>query len=119
MGDLTQTQTQFEEAIRRGERDLATRRRAQAARYDRASGSVVIDLVSGAVFAFPAKLAQGLKTDSAEQLDQVEIAGAGFALHWEALDADFTVEGLLAGRFGSARYMAERFGAGWDSEAAE
>tara|TARA_R110000868_G_scaffold1565_12_gene12629 strand:+ start:326 stop:679 length:354 start_codon:yes stop_codon:yes gene_type:complete len=117
MGKLTQSQ--FEAAVQRGDRDLATKPRARAARYDRSTGQIVIDLVSGAVFALPATLLQGLEHASAEQLEQVEIAGAGFALHWEELDADLTVEGLLAGRFGSARYMAERFGAGWDSEAAE
>jgi hypothetical protein len=117
MGDLTQAQ--FEEAAKRGARDLAIRPRAHAARYDHDSGRIVIDLVSGATFSFPATLAQGLEQASADQLAAVEIAGAGFGLHWEELDADLTVEGLLAGRFGSARYMAQRFGSDWDSEAAE
>jgi Protein of unknown function (DUF2442) len=117
MGDLTPAQ--FEEAVQRGEIDLAIKPRARAVHYDRDSGRIVIDLASGATFAFPANLAQGLEQASAEQLEKVEIAGAGFGLHWEELDADLTVEGLLAGRFGSARYMAVRFGAGWNSEAAE
>lgn len=117
MGELTQAQ--FEEAVRRGDHDLAVKPRARAARYDRDSGRIVIDLVNGATFSFPAALAQGLERATTEQLEAVEIAGAGFGLHWEALDADLTVEGLLAGRFGSARYMAERFGRDWDSEAAE
>lgn len=117
MGELTQAQ--FEEAVRRGEHDLAIKPRARAARYDRDSGRIVIDLVNGATFSFPAALAQGLERATAEQLEAVMVAGAGFGLHWEELDADLTVEGLLAGRFGSARYMAERFGRDWDSEAAE
>ncbi|WP_188061846.1 DUF2442 domain-containing protein [Sphingobium sp. KCTC 72723] len=117
MGELTQAQ--FDDAVRRGEHDLAIKPRARAARYDRDTGRIVIDLVSGATFAFPPTLAQGLEHASPEQLEAVEIAGAGFGLHWAALDADLTVEGLLAGRFGSARYMAERFGSDWDSEAAE
>jgi hypothetical protein len=117
MGELTQAQ--FDEAVRRGDHDRAVKPRACAARYDRSTGRIVIDLVSGATFSFPAALAQGLEQASAEQLEQVEIAGAGFGLHWEELDADLTVEGLLAGRFGSARYMAQRFGSDWDSEAAE
>ena len=117
MGELTQAQ--FDDAVRRGAHDLAIKPRARAARYDRDSGRIVIDLVSGATFSFPANLAQGLEQASAEQLEAVEVAGAGFGLHWEELDADLTVEGLLAGRFGSARYMADRFGQDWDSEAAE
>ena len=117
MGELTQAQ--FEEAVRRGDHDLVVKPRARAARYDRANGHIVIDLVSGATFSFPATLAQGLEHASADQLAAVEVAGAGFGLHWEELDADLTVEGLMAGRFGSARYMAERFGPNWNSEAAE
>ncbi|MEC3910200.1 DUF2442 domain-containing protein [Sphingobium sp. CR2-8] len=117
MGELTQSQ--FDEAVQRGAHDLAIRPRARAARYDRAIGHIVIDLVSGATFSFPANLAQGLEQASADQLEKVEIAGAGFGLHWEELDADLTVEGLMAGRFGSVRYMAQRFGSDWDSEAAE
>ena len=117
MGELTQAQ--FEDAVRRGAHDLAIKPRARAARYDRDSGRIVIDLVNGATFSFPASLAQGLERASAEQLEAVEVAGAGFGLHWEELDADLTVEGLLAGRFGSARYMADRFGKDWDSEPAE
>lgn len=32
--------------------------------------------------------------------------GAGHGLHWEALDADFTVPGLLMGLFGTRAWMA-------------
>lgn len=117
MGELSQSQ--FEKAERQGEIELATKPRAKAARYDRANGLIVIELVSGAVFSFPASLAQGLDGATPEQLEEVEVLGSGFGLHWERLDADFTVAGLLAGRFGTARYMAERFGPGWDAEAAE
>ncbi|CCW20289.1 hypothetical protein EBBID32_46630 [Sphingobium indicum BiD32] len=117
MGKLTQSQ--FDAAVQRGDHDLAVKPRARAVHYDRDSGHIVIALVSGATFSFPATLAQGLEQASAQQLEKVEIAGAGFGLHWEELDADLTVEGLLAGRFGSVRYMAQRFGPDWDSEAAE
>jgi hypothetical protein len=64
-------------------------------------------------------LAQGLENATDAQLSRVEILGVGFGLHWEELDADVSVEGLLAGRFGSRRYMAERFGSGWEAAAAE
>ena len=33
-----------------------------------------------------------------------------YGLHWEKLDADFTVPGLLAGIFGTKRYMAQLAG---------
>jgi len=36
--------------------------------------------------------------------------GNGFALHWESIDAGFTVPGLLAGIFGTRKYMAQLAG---------
>jgi hypothetical protein len=42
-------------------------------------------------------------------LADVEIAGAGHALHWPQLDADFTVPGLLMGVFGTRAWMASEF----------
>ena len=113
------TKAEFEAATRRGEIELVTKPRARAARYDRQQGLIIIELVSGATFSFPPALGQGLEHATPEQLEQVEVMGAGFGLHWEELDTDFTVEGLLSGRFGTARYMAERFGGGWNVEAAE
>lgn len=47
---------------------------------------------------------------SPAQLAQVEILGAGYGLHWEALDADLSIPGLLAGIFGIKAYMARRAG---------
>ena len=64
----------------------------------------------GCPFAFPASLAQGLQTESADQLAQVEILGAGSGLHWEALDVDLSIPGLLAGLFGTKAYMARQAG---------
>lgn len=38
---------------------------------------------------------------------KVEIAGAGFGLHWPNLDADLSLPSLLAGRFGTQAWMSE------------
>ena len=46
-------------------------------------------------------MAQGLETATGEELGAVEILGAGYGLHWEALDTDLSVPGLLAGLFGT------------------
>lgn len=117
MGELRRED--FDRAERRGWVESSTTPRAVAVRYDRGRDQVVIDLASGATFAFPPRLAQGLADATPAQIGQVEIAGAGFGLHWDELDLDLTVAGLMAGRFGTARYMAERFGAGWNAVAAE
>lgn len=84
--------------------------RAAAARYDRHLDCVIVELTNGCTFAFPPRLAQGLQDATADQLAQVEVLGMGSGLHWEALDADLSVSGLLAGLFGTRAYMARLAG---------
>jgi hypothetical protein len=93
-------------ARRRGEQLALTEPRATDARYDAASGRVIVDLTNGCTFAFPARALQGLGGARDEDLAWVEVLGDGFGLHWEALDADFTVPGLLMGLFGTRAWMA-------------
>ncbi|HXH14960.1 MAG TPA: DUF2442 domain-containing protein [Sphingomonas sp.] len=106
-------------ANERGRIEMATKPRAKAARYDREQDRIVVDLVNGSTFTFPPHLLQGFGRATPDQISEVKVLGVGFGLHWESLDADFTVAGLMAGRFGTARYMAERFGPAWDAVAAE
>src|SRR6516225_3983794 len=96
---------QIAAAERRGERSLRTEPRARAARYDRRTGRIRVDLTNGCSFAFPARKAQGLERASDDELAQIEILGLGLGLHWEQLDVDLSVPGLLAGLFGTKAYM--------------
>src|SRR5919107_2424316 len=80
------------------------------AAHDRGLGRVVVELTNGCTFAFPPRLAQGLETATKEQLAGVEVLGTGSGLHWEALDVDLSVPGLLAGLLGTASHMARRAG---------
>ena len=104
------TDADIDAAIERGQTATANEPRAASARYDRRLGRVVVELANGCTFAFPPRLVQGLENATDEEIDEVEILGAGYGLHWESLDADFTVPGLLAGIFGTKAYMARRAG---------
>ncbi|MFT4099423.1 MAG: DUF2442 domain-containing protein [Burkholderiaceae bacterium] len=99
-------------AVERGRVARASEPRAVGARYDRASGRVIVDLENGCTFAFPPRLAQGLDTATDEQLAAVEILGHGYGLHWEALDVDLSLPGLMAGLFGTRAWVARRAGQG-------
>ena len=101
---------EIDAALERGRLARAIEPRAASARYDRSDGRLVVELTNGCVFAFPPRLAQGLEKATDNQLAQVEIQGAGYGLHWEELDADLSVPGLLAGLFGTKAYMARRAG---------
>ena len=104
------TDAQIDAALERGKVARAQEPRAAAARYDRRSGRVIVELTNGCTFAFPSKLAQGLEAATDEQLAQIDILGAGSGLHWEALDADLSVPGLLTGLFGTRAYIARLAG---------
>ncbi len=108
MADLTDAQ--LAEAEKRGREAASTEPRASSARYDAKSRRIVVELTNGATFAFPPHLAQGLADASDAELTRVEILGHGYGLHWEALDVDFSVPGLLAGVFGTRSWMARHAG---------
>lgn len=108
MADLTDAE--IDAALERGKTARETEPRAAFARYDRKADRVVVELTNGCTFAFPPRLAQGLDHATADQLAKIEVSAAGYGLHWEALDVDFTVPGLVAGIFGTKTYMARRAG---------
>lgn len=110
MAELTDADIDAATAL--GEKLALTEPRAASARYDRPTGRIVVELTSGSAFAFPARLGQGLETATDEQLSQVEVLGAGYGLHWEALDVDLSIPGLAAGIFGTKAHMARIAGRG-------
>ncbi|MGO8835581.1 MAG: DUF2442 domain-containing protein [Roseiarcus sp.] len=104
------TEAQIDAAMERGRTTREIEPRAASARYDKQLGRVIVDLTNGCTFAFPPRLAQGLESATDDQLAEIEILGAGYGLHWEALNADLSIPGLLAGIFGTRAYMARRAG---------
>lgn len=106
------TEAAIDAALERGRNAQETEPRALAARYDAKTGRIIVDLANGATFAFPPRLAEGLADARPEDLAEVEILGRGQGLHWEKLDVDFSVPGLVSGLFGTARWMAAQAGRG-------
>jgi hypothetical protein len=104
------TDPQIDAATERGKTARLNEPRATAARYNRKLGRVIVELKNGCTFTFPPHLAHGLEKATEEQLAQVEVLGNGFGLHWEALNADLSVPGLLTGLFGTKTYMARHAG---------
>ena len=104
------TDAAIDAALERGRIARATEPRAAAVRYDRQAGRIIVDLTNGCTFAFPPHLAEGLEAATDDQLASVEILGQGHGLHWEALDIDLSLPGLMAGIFGTRVHMARRAG---------
>ncbi|MES2441711.1 MAG: DUF2442 domain-containing protein [Pseudomonadota bacterium] len=104
MADLTDQE--YEAAEERGRFVFETEPHARSVRHDLQSGLTIVELYNGCTFGFPPRKLQGLENASDDELLEVEVIGLGYGLHWESRDADFTVGGLMAGRFGSAAHMA-------------
>ena len=71
--------------------------RAVKAWYDGQRQLVMFEMKNGCVFGFPRpeNVVWGLSKATPEQLAEVEPIDGGYGLHWEALDADLSVPGLL------------------------
>ena len=104
------TDAQINEATERGRIAHLHEPRATSVRYNRKSKRMVVELANGCTFTFPPHLAQGLETATDDELSQVEVIGVGYGLHWEALDVDLSVPGLLTGLFGTKAHMARHAG---------
>jgi hypothetical protein len=96
---------EIDRAMRAGRRAAVREPRARAARFDAATARLVVELTNGATFMVPGSLVQGLADAPADDLAGVEVAPGGEALHWEVLDVDLSVPGLLRGEFGTASWM--------------
>jgi len=81
--------------------------RARSARYDPATGRIVIELTNGCEFAFPVHMGQGLGNATPQQLAAVEVVANGSGLEWEEIGAGLWVPGLLSGLFGTRAWMRE------------
>jgi Protein of unknown function (DUF2442) len=98
---------QLPAARARSERDWKAGKRATSARYDRETGRIVIELSNGFLFGFPANSIPYLAGASAKQLAAVEVSPGGMGLHWEELDADLSVPGLLMSSLGRKEKLSE------------
>jgi hypothetical protein len=104
------TEADYRAALERGRIADETEARAQSAHYDRATGRIVVELRNDCMFSFPARRAQGLENATDDELAGVEVIGAGYGLHWEALNEDHALPALVAGIFGTRKYMAQLAG---------
>lgn len=98
---------EIEAAYRRHEERLATEPLAVSVRYDHRRDTIVVRMNNEAQLTIPRRLLQGLRDAKPDELRGGQIADAGTALTWPALDADFTVLSLLSGVYGGRRWMSE------------
>jgi len=99
--------TNFARASRAGRQAAKTEPRAARASYLAKENVLRIELTNGAVITVPVKLIPALKGASQSEVRTVEVLGRGGGLHWEALDVDLSVPGLVSSVFAGPEWMAE------------
>ena len=103
-------ENEFALANKRAAGRLRTSAVATAARYDRRTGRIVIQLSTGLQVAFRPSDAQGLENAKAQHLCKIEITPSGLGIHFPQIDADLYLPALLEGFLGSKRWMASALG---------
>jgi hypothetical protein len=97
----------FAKASRAGRLAAKTEPRAASAAYGGRDRALHVELTNGAKFIIPVKLIPELQKAPVRDIRKVEVLGRGGGLHWEALDIDISVPGLVASVFEGPTWLAE------------
>ena len=97
---------QYERGLAAGREAEQSEPRAILVRYDRRNGRLVMHLNNGVLLAIPSRLIQGLENASANDIAQVKLMPRGAALHWDNLDVQMSVPGLMSRIFGTRAWMS-------------
>ncbi len=104
---MVTTDAEIDAAIAEARRLERYDRRVVRASYADGTDSVVLLLENGVTHSIPRKLLQGLSAARPEEVAEIELLGRGTGLYWPSLDVSHLVSGLLAGVYGSARWMKD------------
>lgn len=102
---MVTTDAEIDAAIEEARRLEKHDRRAVRASYSDGTDSIILVLENGVTLSVPRRLLQGLTEAKPGELNQIELLGRGTGLYWPALDVAHLVAGLLAGTYGSAKWM--------------
>jgi hypothetical protein len=93
--------TEYASARRVARRERAAGLRARSAFFDADRRRVVLDLVNGYSVGIPLTQFAEIRKASDSALRDAEVVGAGTILHWESLDADYSVPALILRAIGT------------------
>lgn len=104
---IATTDAEIDAAIAEANAYEQYRPKAVAALYRAKADAIVIEFSSGVELVIPRALLRGLETATAAQSAEVEIVGAQSGLHWESLDLDRYIPGVIDDVFGRSAWMTE------------
>jgi hypothetical protein len=88
-------QDQNEAAVREAREADRIEPRAGSVRYDAERGLVLVELRTGFAFGFPPERIAGLESATAADLGDVRTSPSGDGLHWDDLNVDASLTGLI------------------------
>ncbi len=97
---------QYLEATQSGDVEMESLPKAVAAKYDRHSRRIILEMLNGVTLLVPVDLVQGLGNGNDRELGDFELRFQGTEIHWNALDVQFYVKDLLLGVFGTPKWMS-------------
>ncbi len=105
------TDSEIDEQIERGKELYKKESKGQpfatSFGYDPKTRIFSIRASDGSRIDFPVSKVRELQTASDREIGSAYITKAGDAIHWDALDAHYTVAGLAANIFGTQEWMSE------------
>lgn len=105
--DDKEVEQQIKAATRHGTASLREEPHAKSAQFDKQEDRFVIELANGVIFMVPRQLLEVVAEATPETAAAVTLDPLGEALHWQQLDQDISVAGLMAGIFGTRQWMAQ------------
>lgn len=99
------TDAEIEAAIRQASAFSKYDQRALRATYSDRTDRISVRMENRVTHSFPRRLLQGLSDAPQAPLARIELLGNGTGLYWPELDVAHSVSGLLAGVYGSAKWM--------------
>lgn len=99
------TDAEIDAAIERGRKYAKYDRRVVKATYSKPSDNLRLVFEDGATYTLPRARIQGLAGSTEKDLKSIQIVGNGTGLLWPRLDIAHYVPGLLAGVYGSEKWM--------------
>ena len=95
------------EAEERGRVRTLTMPCAVSACYDSSTGFITVEMNRGFSISFHKSRAQPVHDATDEQLSEIEVEAPDWSIFFPKLQDGLSVEGMLAGRFGSLRWERE------------
>jgi hypothetical protein len=99
------TDAEIDAAIRHARMFEKYDQRVVRATYSDRTDRILLRMENGVTHVIPRMLLQGLQEAAPGALNKIELLGRGTGLYWPALDVAHQVPGLLAGVYGSAKWM--------------